>query len=69
MYAPILTQRGQNIEICEGLTINSALIIRPISVYGDLIGCVCVLGDLYITDTEKMLAELTSLFVGKYLET
>lgn len=61
-------ERGQNIEICEGVVINSAIIIRPIAVYGDLIGCVCVLGDMHITDTEKMLAELTSLFVGRYLE-
>lgn len=61
-------ERGSNVEICEGLIINSALVIKPISVYGDLIGCVCVLGDNYVDDTIKMIAELTSAFVGKYLE-
>lgn len=61
-------ERGANIEICEGLTISSAVVIRPITVYGDLIGAVIVLGDNVINDTEKMLAELTALFVGKYLE-
>lgn len=63
-----LFERGSNIEICEGLTIDNALIIRPITVYGDLSGCVIVLGDNVINDTEKMLAELTAIFVGKYLE-
>ena len=62
-------ERGQNIEICEGIIISSAIVIKPISVYGDLIGCVCVLADNQVTNTEKMLAELTALFVGKYLET
>ena len=61
-------ERGQNIEICDGIIISSAIVIKPISVYGDLIGCVCILGDNQITDTEKMLAELTALFVGRYLE-
>ena len=64
----LVFERGQNIEICEGITISQAIIIRPISVYGDLIGCVCVLGDTHITDTEKILAELSALFVGRYLE-
>lgn len=61
-------ERGQNVDICEGLSLSCAVIIRPITVYGDLIGAVIVLGDNYITDVEKMLAELSSLFVGKYLE-
>ena len=61
-------ERGNNIEICEGLVINNAVTLKPISVYGDLIGCVCILGDNYCTDIEKMLAELTSAFIGKYLE-
>lgn len=63
-----LIDRGNNIEICEGLTLNEAIVLRPISVYGDLIGAVIVIGDNFVGDTEKMLAELTALFVGKYLE-
>ena len=61
-------ERGNNVEICDGLTVNSAIVIKPISVYGDLIGSVCVLGDNYISDVEKLIADLTSAFVGKYLE-
>lgn len=63
-----LFTRGENVEICEGLTLNCAVCLKPITVYGDLMGCVIVLGDNVINDTEKMLAELTGLFVGKYLE-
>lgn len=61
-------ERGQDLEICEGLVLNCATILKPISVYGDIIGCVIVLGDNHISETEKMLAELTSIFIGKYLE-
>lgn len=61
-------ERGNQVEICDNLTISSASIVKPISVYGDLIGCVIVLGDNYIENTEKMIAEMTSNFVGKYLE-
>ena len=61
-------EKGNPIDVCEGLSINCASVVKPISVYGDLIGVVIVLGDDVATDTEKMLAELTALFVGKYLE-
>lgn len=61
-------ERGSNVEICEGLIVNCAVILKPISVYGDVIGCVCVLGDNYVDDNVKLIADLTSAFVGKYLE-
>ena len=61
-------EKGNTVDVCEGLSLNCATVIKPISVYGDLIGVVIVLGDDVISDTEKMLAELTALFVGKYLE-
>ena len=61
-------ERGSNIEVCDGLVLTQAVTLKPISVYGDLIGCVCVLGDNYSNEVEKMLAELTSAFIGKYLE-
>lgn len=61
-------QRGDNVEICDGLVLNCATVIKPILVYGDVIGAVIILGDNYIDETEKMLAEMTSIFIGKYLE-
>lgn len=61
-------QRGDNLEICDGLVLTCATVIKPILVYGDVIGSVIILGDNYIDETEKMLAEMTSIFIGKYLE-
>ncbi len=61
-------ERGSNLEICDNLVISSACILKPITVYGDLIGAVIVIGDNYIDESEKMLAELTASFIGKYLE-
>lgn len=61
-------EKGSALEICENLVINSSAILKPISVYGDLIGCVIIITDNYITDIEKVIAEMTSSFIGKYLE-
>ena len=61
-------ERGNNLEICDNLTISSATILKPITVYGDLIGSVIVIGDNYVDEVEKMLADLTASFIGKYLE-
>lgn len=61
-------ERGNCLEVCDNLVISSATILKPITVYGDLIGSVIVVGDNYIDDAEKMLAELTASFIGKYLE-
>ena len=61
-------ERGNNLEVCDNLTISSATILKPITVYGDLIGSVIVIGDNYIDEVEKMLADLTASFIGKYLE-
>lgn len=54
--------------MCDGLVLNCATALKPIMVYGDIIGCVIVLGDNYINETEKFLVELTAIFIGKYLE-
>lgn len=61
-------ERGSNLEVCSNLVISSATILKPITVYGDLIGAVIVVGDNYIDESEKMLAMLTASFIGKYLE-
>lgn len=61
-------ERGNNFEVCDNLTISSAVIIKPITVYGDLIGSVLVVGDNYIDEIEKLLVDLTASFIGKFLE-
>ena len=65
---PLIKEKGVNTEICLGYTVTKPVIVKPISVYGDITGCVIVFGDNILTDVEKMLANLTSLFIGKYLE-
>ena len=42
-------------------------IIKPINVYGDIIGCVIVSGEK-IGDVEKSLVEFSSTFMSRYLE-
>lgn len=61
-------EQGTPIEIIDGFAITQSLVLKPISVYGDLIGCVIVIGDTFIGDTEKVIAEMTASFLGKYLE-
>ncbi len=60
--------KNDNVEITDNLIIKSAVVLKPISVYGDLIGCVIVIGDNQITDVEKALVESSATFLSKYLE-
>ena len=48
--------------------INTPTVLKPIAVYGDLIGAVIVVGENAVGELEKSIAEMTSLFIGKYLE-
>lgn len=61
-------ERGEPLEIADNLVITSASILKPISVYGDIIGSVIVIGDNTIGESEKSLVEMTGTFIGKYLE-
>ncbi|MDD3999586.1 MAG: stage V sporulation T C-terminal domain-containing protein [Bacilli bacterium] len=63
-----LIERNEGLEVTENLTINSACVLKPITVYGDLIGSVIVISETDVGDSEKVLAEMTSTFLGKYLE-
>lgn len=60
--------KNDNIEITDNLIIKSALAIKQISVYGDAIGSVIIIGDAAITDIEKVLVESAATFLSKYLE-
>lgn len=60
--------RGENLEIADNLVINAPAVLKPIAVYGDLIGAVIVVSENAIGELEKSIAEMTSLFIGKYLE-
>ena len=60
--------RGENLEVADNLVINAPAVLKPIAVYGDLIGAVIVVSENAIGELEKSIAEMTSLFIGKYLE-
>ncbi|HEY8395283.1 MAG TPA: stage V sporulation T C-terminal domain-containing protein [Bacilli bacterium] len=63
-----IIEKNEGLEVAENLVINSAAVLKPITVYGDIIGSVIVIGGDGIGDTEKGIAEMTSTFLGKYLE-
>lgn len=58
----------ESIDICENIELKKAMIIRPINVYGDIMGCVIVLGNKGITSLEKSIAEFGGTFMSRYLE-
>lgn len=60
--------KGESLEICDNLVLNEASILKPITVYGDVIGCVIIACNNYVGDVEKSLAESSASFIGKYLE-
>ena len=63
-----INNSGVNLNVCEDYTISNSSIVKPINVYGDVMGCVIVEGKPSITDTEKSLAEFGGLFMSRYLE-
>lgn len=63
-----INNTGISLNICENYTINNSSIIKPINVFGDILGCVIVEGKPHVTDSEKSLAEFGGLFMSRYLE-
>jgi len=59
---------NDNLEVAENLIIKSAAILKPINVYGDIIGSVIIISENAISDIEKILVESASSFLSKYLE-
>lgn len=63
-----INNTGISLNISENYTINNSSIIKPINVFGDILGCVIVEGKPHVTDSEKSLAEFGGLFMSRYLE-
>ena len=64
-----IVEKNEGLDVADNLVINSAAVLKPITVYGDIIGAVIVIGEDTIVEAEKMLADMTSAFLRKYLET
>lgn len=58
----------EKFEICENIEMYRTMIIRPINVFGDIMGCVIVFGNKGITPLEKSIAEFSGIFMSRYLE-
>lgn len=58
---------NNHLEITDTLIIKDSAIMRPISIYGDVVGCVIIISN-NITDIEKTLVETSASFISKYLE-
>lgn len=63
-----IVEKGQTMEITEDYSIKNPAVIKPINVYGDVLGLVIIIGETEITDTEKNMADFTGSFFCKYLE-
>lgn len=59
--------KGDFIEVCDGLVLNVNTVIKPISCYGDKIGAV-ILASSKISESDVSLVEVSASFIGKYLE-
>ena len=60
--------KGEKLEICDNIEAKKASVIKPINVYGDVIGCVVVSSDAEVNDVDKSLAEFSGEFMSRYLE-
>lgn len=57
-----------NFEISTGLFLNNSFVIKPINVFGDIMGALIIEGPGNISDVEKNLAEFGGVFLSRYLE-
>jgi len=63
-----IIDEAENFEICENIEMHRTMIIRPINVFGDILGCVIVFGEKGITPLEKSIVEFSGTFMSRYLE-
>lgn len=60
-------QSDEHLEVTDNLIIRGNAILKPIAIYGDVIGSIIIVSDK-ITDIETTLAETSATFISKYLE-
>lgn len=60
-------QSDEHLEVTDNLIIRGNAILKPIAIYGDVIGSIIIASDK-ITDIETTLAETSATFISKYLE-
>ena len=60
-------QSDEHLEVTDNLIIRGNAILKPIAIYGDVIGSIIIASDKS-TDIETTLAETSATFISKYLE-
>lgn len=60
--------QNENFEICDNLNVHSTLIIRPVSIYGDIIGAIILFADEKSIDSFKALANYLNRLINEYFE-
>lgn len=55
------------LTVTDNLTLEEAAILKPIVVYGNVVGCIILSGEK-ITDNDKAIVEYTASFLSKYLD-
>ena len=63
-----VVEKTNPLYICEDYHAKNSAILKPINVFGDIMGCVIVEGKPHITEEEKRLVEFGGLFMSRYLE-
>lgn len=63
-----IIDKSSPLNITENYQSEESIIIKPINVFGDIMGCVIVEGSPHITEAERSLAEFGGLFMSRYLE-
>ena len=63
-----IIEKGEFFEICDNIELKKAYIIKPINVYGDILGSIIVCSDTSIGELEKSIVEFSGLFMSRYLE-
>lgn len=63
-----IIDKSMPLNIAENYQATESVIIKPINVFGDIMGCVIVEGAPHITEAERSLAEFGGLFMSRYLE-
>lgn len=61
------TFRNEGIEITDFFKLKNSSILKPIIVYGNILGSILLVGD-EISDVEKALVDYTASFLSKYID-
>lgn len=64
----LIIGRDENLEVTNSLNIKGTYSLKPITIYGDIIGCIIVLGDNKSEEIIKLLTEYLSSLISKYFE-